>query len=247
MPIRYVWGLVGIAIGIGVIVAVENPQFSDWIDDKMNSIQVAKPPIGDITPARDLRGDWTSSLPGRGFQLYGEFFVAGTTSKVYEDGDIDLHIDRVEGNTAYGTIRSYNITGYGQATGPAGTVVLPKTTFPESGTQPIEIHVTGSRLDFGSFNIAGAKGAMQGNYTTDLISGGITTTVAPYARSRASSTSCGRSRHAWLRGRAKRALRAIGLDLVPGEAGLQQHLLRVLAELGRLLRDLGGRLGQVDR
>lgn len=175
-----IWILIVGAVGTGVYLSVANPKFSDWIDERMNSIQVPKAPIGDITPTRDLRGDWTSSLSGRGFQLYGEFVAAGTTSKVYEDGDIDLHIDRVEGNTAYGTIRSYNITAYGQATGPAGTVVLPRSTYPESGTQPIEIHVSGSRLDFGSFNISGAKGTMQGNYTTDLISGGITTTVAPY-------------------------------------------------------------------
>ncbi|TAJ18211.1 MAG: hypothetical protein EPO65_09395, partial [Dehalococcoidia bacterium] len=102
----FTWILVLGAIGVGVYVGVANPRFSDWIDERMNSIRVAKPPIGNITPARDLRGDWTSSLSGRGFQLYGEFFAANTTTKVYEDGDIDLHIDRVEGNTAYGTIRA---------------------------------------------------------------------------------------------------------------------------------------------
>ena len=50
MPIRYVWGLVGIAIGIGVIIAVEKPLMFDSVTDKVDSIQVGKPPSGTSHP-----------------------------------------------------------------------------------------------------------------------------------------------------------------------------------------------------
>ena len=180
MPIRYVWGLVGIAIGIGVIIAVEKPLMFDSVTDKVDSIQVGKPPIGDLTPARDLTGAWDSSLKGKGFQLYGEFVVAEMTTKVYEEGDIEILIESVVDNVAYGRARFYNVTVYGQGTGPAGTVTLPRTKMAETGLQPIQIRVSGSRLDFGSFGIAGTTGTMQGNFVTDIISGTMATTVPPY-------------------------------------------------------------------
>ena len=183
MPIRYVWGLVGIAIGIGVIIAIEKPLMFDSVTDKVDSIQVGKPPIGDLTPARDLTGAWDSSLKGKGFQLYGEFVVAEMTTKVYEEGDIEILIESVVDNVAYGRARFYNVTVYGQGTGPAGTVTLPGTKMAETGLQPIQIRVSGSRLDFGSFSIAGTTGTMQGNFVTDIISGTMATTLAWFSLS----------------------------------------------------------------
>lgn len=176
----FVWTLAGVAVAAGVYVGVAKPQVADFIDDKLNSIQVAKPPVGNITPARDLTGAWDSSLRGKGFQLYGEFRAADTVTKAYEEGDIELYIDRIEGNTAYARMRFYNVTAWAQTTGPEGTVTLPKSALPDTGLKETPIRITGSALDFGSFSIAGATGTMQGSFTTDIITARLSTAFPPY-------------------------------------------------------------------
>lgn len=160
--------------------AVANPNFVKLIEDKIKSIITGKPPIGDLTPARDLKGTWVSSLRGKGVQLYGKFDAAGGTVVVYEDGDITLVIDSVSGSTARGTIRYTNLCTWGSASYPGIVAVnTPKTCIADSGSGVINIRVSGSRLDFGSFAAGGVSGTMQGNFTTDLISGTMTSSI-PY-------------------------------------------------------------------
>jgi hypothetical protein len=157
------------------------PDFLQLVDDKLVSIITAKPPIGDLSVVRDLEGTWKSSLSGKGLQVYGKFSVGGGTTTVYEDGDIDLIIEEVKGNTATGKMRIYNLCAYGQATFPKlATVNIPKTCTGDSGYSPISIHVSGTQLDFGSGSAAGVNYSMQGTYTTDLISGTMTINLPAY-------------------------------------------------------------------
>ncbi|MDZ4655931.1 MAG: hypothetical protein U1F44_08660 [Coriobacteriia bacterium] len=177
--------LVGVIVGLTLVAAVgvyaykEAPKatkFIDMVTQKINSIITPGAPIGNLTPTRDLRGRWTSSLQGKGLQLYGSFSIEGGTVEVYEDGDIELVIESVDGNTATGEIRWINLYGSGSTTIPeVGTVSMPRTLLvQDSGYCPITIRVSGSRLDFGSFSTGGVSGSMQGSYTTDLMSGTMT-------------------------------------------------------------------------
>jgi hypothetical protein len=58
-----------------------------------------------------------------------------------------------------------------------GSISTPKTCV-NAGAAPIKIRISGSRLDFGTYSAGGATVTMQGNYTTDIMSGTMTMTSA---------------------------------------------------------------------
>lgn len=176
--------LIGAAAGI-VIFAKVNPEKFQSVSDKLASIITPKPPIGNLTPARDLRGTWKSSLAGKGLQLFGQFTVQGSVTDVWEDGDIELIIESVENNIAFGTMRYFNLCGWGTSVVEIPgegkkTISVPKTCAPDSGAQPIEIRVSSSALDFGTVKSGDITATMQGTFTTDLMSGSMTMTFPPY-------------------------------------------------------------------
>src|SRR4030042_937101 len=176
--------LVGAIVGGVGIAAAQNPEgFKAFfikeipkalqsVEQKLKSIKTPIPLIGNLTPARDLKGTWTSSIRGKGIQLYGKFATGPSTTTVYEEGDMELIIDKMEGNTASGTIRYTNLCVTGSTSVPGyGNINVPKQCTADTGAQPIQITVSSSHLDFGTINTGGATFTMQGNYTTDLMSG----------------------------------------------------------------------------
>jgi hypothetical protein len=154
----------------------------DFINKKLGSIVTPKPPIGNLTPARDLRGTWKSSLAKKGIQVYGKFTTGPAITTVYEEGDMELIIDSVKDNIASGKIRYLNLSVTGQTTAPkpVGTISLPKQYVKDTGYSPISIRVSSSALDFGTVVVDGAKATMQGSYTTDIMSGSMTVTLPAY-------------------------------------------------------------------
>src|SRR3972149_10876292 len=184
--------LVGVVVGAVAVIAAQNPTgFKTFItqeipaglrsvEKKLKTIITPKPPIGNLTPARDLKGTWTSSIRGKGIQLYGQFATGPGTTTVYEDGDVELIINTLAGNTASGTMRYTNLCSSGSTTMPGyGSVSVPIQCSAETGAQAIQIRVSGSRLDFGTVSAGGATFSMQGNFITDIISGTMTATT-PY-------------------------------------------------------------------
>ena len=136
-----------------------------------------------ISPARDLRGTWISGLSGKGFQLNGQFTAGKSVTTVYEDGDIELIITEVKDNIAYGTIRFYNVCAWGFTIAPiVGKISVPKQCINDSGPQPTQIRVSSSALDFGTVNSGGVIATMSASFTTDLIHGTMSATVAPYGQ-----------------------------------------------------------------
>lgn len=173
-------GLIAGGVVLAMYTAESNPALVKTIDQKLNSIKTASPLIGYLTPARDLRGTWTSSIRGKGIQLYGKFATGPGTTTIYEDGDITLIINSMSGNTASGTIRYTGLCSTGSTFVPGyGNITVPKQCVNDTGAQAIQIGVSSSRLDFGTVRANGATFTMQGNFTTDLISGTMTATT-PY-------------------------------------------------------------------
>jgi hypothetical protein len=155
-------------------------KFLDLVPEKIKSIVTPKAPIGNLTPVRDLRGTWVSSLRGKGMQNYGSFNTGPAVTQIYQEGDIELIIDSVSSNVASGTFRYINLCTWGKSTAPKiPAVSIPKKCM-SPGANPIQIRVSGTRLDFGTVSTAGVNATMQANYTTDLISGSTTATVSPY-------------------------------------------------------------------
>jgi hypothetical protein len=173
----------GLIVGVVIIQSwAEKPLMFNFIDQKMKSIITPKPPIGNLTPVRDLRGTWVSSLSGKGLQVYGKFTTGSAITTVYEDGDMELVIDAVTNNIASGKVRYSNLCATGQtvAPKPVGTITIPKQCTKDTGYRPLTIRVSGSRLDFGTFVVGGVTTVMQGTYTTDIITGSATVTLPAY-------------------------------------------------------------------
>lgn len=160
-------GLTVATVG-GVYVATQQPQMLQFVSQKVNEIITPKPLIGTLTPARDIRGTWSSSLRGKGFQIYGDFAVGPGSTKVYEDGDIELKIDSVENNIGNGQITYSNMCATGTTTAPGmGTISIPKTCNPNQGAQPVTMKISASAIEFTT-----PEGTvMAGSFTTDIMSG----------------------------------------------------------------------------
>ena len=171
--------LVAAIVGVVGVVVATNPAGLRSVEQKLLSIITPRPPAGNLTPARALRGAWTSSIRGKGFQLYGQFSTGPGTTTVYEDGDVELIIDAVENNIASGTIRYTNICSTGSTAVPGySNISVPKQCAADLGARAIQIRVSGSRLDFGTISAGGGTFSMQGNFTTDIISGTMTAITA---------------------------------------------------------------------
>ncbi|MFH0969095.1 MAG: hypothetical protein V1804_01170 [Patescibacteria group bacterium] len=155
-------------------------RFLDMVGQKIKSIITPKAPIGNLTPVRDLRGTWKSSLAGKGIQVYGQFKTGPGTTQVYQEGDIKLIITSVENNIASGTIQYTNLCTWGRTTAPKiPTISIPKRCASPSAS-PIGIRVSGTRLDFGTVATGDTTATMQGTYTTDIITGSMTVNLPAY-------------------------------------------------------------------
>jgi hypothetical protein len=175
--------VVGAAVGAAVIYQnmPGNPSVSSLVDAKLKSIVTPKPPLdGNLTPARDLRGTWKSSLSGKGLQVFGKFTTGPAVTTVTEDGDMELIIDSVVDNIATGKVRYTNLNATAVATVPKLKTITSKTGQKDTGYLPISIRVSGSALDFGTVKAPGITFAMVGSYTTDIMSGSVTITLPAY-------------------------------------------------------------------
>jgi hypothetical protein len=148
-----------------------------WLSQVGNKVQSIITPNfidGNLTPARDIKGTWISALKGKGIQLFGKFQTGPGVTSVYEDGDMELIITNVTGNTATGTIRYYNLCAWSQTVTPGvPTITVPKQCG-DTSPQPMTANVSGTRIDFGSIKVDGASATMNGTFTTNLMSGSMT-------------------------------------------------------------------------
>lgn len=175
--------VIGSAIALAAYLALARPDLPEAFDDRLRSIGITSPAIGDITPARDLRGTWVSSLSGKGVQLYGTGTAPqGGTVRVYAEADWVLRVDTVKDNVATGVVRMLNYTLYGEVTGVpgVGTIPIPRQTLPDTDFQPTSFRVSGSSLDFGSIAVGGAAAIVQGSFTEDAILGWGGGTIAGF-------------------------------------------------------------------
>ncbi len=156
------------------------PMPPNAIDDKMKSIVVPAPLIGSLSPARDLRGTWVSSLSKKGMQVYGKFTTGPAITTVNENGDMELVIDSVKNGIASGKIRYVNMCATAVATAPKIPPITTSNCYPDTGYRPITIRVSSSALDFGTVTTAGVTYAMRGTYTTDIMSGSMSVKMPGY-------------------------------------------------------------------
>jgi len=145
----------------------------------------------DLSPARDLRGTWFSSLQGKGYQVAGELSVAGSgTAQIVENGNIRLVIKSVVaqkvGTTtmyrAHGTITLSlkELVETVTVTTAKGPKRFPPQKIPVNAagaSSPVVLNVSSSRVNLPPVKIAGATISLAGSFTTDLMSGTMTQTI----------------------------------------------------------------------
>lgn len=180
LPLIITASAIGTAVFIQNTPKEQQPLMLRFIEDKLKSIITPNAPIGNLTPVRDLRGTWKSSLPRKGMQIFGKLTTGPGTTTIYEDGDIELIIDSVKDNIAYGKIRFTNLCATATTTAPKIKPITVKQCTEDSGYLPAGIHVSGSALDFGTVAASGVTITMRGTYLTDIITGSMTTTLPSY-------------------------------------------------------------------
>ncbi|MFA6447313.1 MAG: hypothetical protein WCW31_03590 [Patescibacteria group bacterium] len=163
-----------------VVIYCMQPLMYRYAEAKLNTGTVSESIVGNLTPARDLRGTWKSSLSGKGVQVTGKFITGPATTIVTENGDMELVITSVKNNIAYGKMRFTNLCATAQVSIPNLKTFSTKQCTKDTGYRAVTIRVSSSHLDFGTVTISGAKSTMQGNFTTDIMSGTMTTTLTGY-------------------------------------------------------------------
>jgi len=180
------FGLIALGLSVGALLAIAiflglwgKYPILNLIEQKLSMIHTPKPPIGNLTQARDITGTWKSSLPGKGIQLYSKLANSVNTISTYKEGDMELTIDPAVNNVALCKIRYTNLKTWGVIVmpNPLGkgnvTTNVPTQNLPDEEINT-QINISSSHLDFVNFAAGGVRYSMQGNYTTDIISGTIT-------------------------------------------------------------------------
>ena len=168
---------------VGSVVISEMPQKPEWfqfIDEKLHSIHIPLPQIGIFAPDLGLVGTWKSSTAGKGLELFGEFTTGPIYTTVYEDGDIEIIINSVKGNTASGEIRYPKLCASATTTAPKMKPITVSKCADDSGYLPLSISVSKNTLYFNTVIVNGAKVTMQGTYSTDVMTGSMMANVLPY-------------------------------------------------------------------
>jgi len=127
-------------------------------------------------------GTWVSANPGQAIYLFGQFKTPGDAlTTIYEQGDMELMIDKVEKDSVSGTMRISNFCASGFTTAPVvGEVIIPKTCVPDSGTNPIKIPINDYKLEFGTVKVGDITADMSGAIANDVIYGTMTIKYQPY-------------------------------------------------------------------
>ena len=169
----------GVAVGglIYIYKAPNKPPMLQYVEDRLKSIIIPKAPIGTLTPTRDLKGVWKSSLANKGVQLFGRFEFGDAVTAIHEEGDMELIIESVDNNIASGTMRFTNLCVNSLTTAPNITPMSLENCAPDSGYLPVSIVVSASSLDFGTQVVDGATITMSGTYTTDIMTGAMSAVV----------------------------------------------------------------------
>jgi hypothetical protein len=119
----------------------------------------------------NLVGNWVSTVSGKGLQGSGKMTIFNTSNQIDVASDINLTIDKVENNIAYGTV-TYNNFCYTTAkitAGKAAAASAPKCTSGISKT--IQTQITGNKMTFGAQSILGVDLAYEADFTDSAITG----------------------------------------------------------------------------
>jgi hypothetical protein len=150
------------------------------VEAKTTASPTPKKLTTNLSPARGLVGTWKSALPKKGIQISGTFTVGPGTATGNEYGDVELIIDSVKNNIAYGKVRFTNMCATVKLTIPKMNTITNTQCTPDTGFQPQTVRVSSSALIFNTISVKGATVTMSGSYTTDIMTGNMTMTMPGY-------------------------------------------------------------------
>ncbi len=114
----------------------------------------------------NLVGNWVSAVEGKGMQGSGNIEIFNTKAKIDVSGDINLTIDKVENNVAYGTV-TFNNLCYTSSRSAAGDP--PKCV--SSLSKTIQSAINGNKMTFESQTVLGVNLNYDASFTNNAITG----------------------------------------------------------------------------
>ncbi len=128
------------------------------------------------TPDNGLIGTWTSSVKDKGMEGSGKVAIRGTAAQVKLTSDVDLVIQKVENNTADGTITFNNSCLASTISVPGKPDVVEPAQCLSLATRPASLQIDGDKISYTGKSDLGADISLTGTYTNDSISGTFTRT-----------------------------------------------------------------------
>jgi hypothetical protein len=123
------------------------------------------------TPTNGLAGTWKSSVQGKGIQGSGKMTLNGIIYELSLTGDVSLVIQKVDNNTATGTITFNNacINGTKSAAGKPATAFAPQCE--KTFSRPALMQIDGNKISWSGKSDLGADITLTGTFTDDSMSG----------------------------------------------------------------------------
>ena len=179
----YIYGAIVLVVIILLVVLSGGKSKSPFPEENsqtVNTTNTVTPvsPVENSTSNSGLIGTWVSAVSGKGMQGSGKVVTANSSTDITTHGDLKLVIQKIENNTAIGTIAYKNLC-YTIATsilGKAATTKPPQCV--NTGDEPARLQVSGNTISYNGETILSANVSLEANYSGDTISGTFTRTGA---------------------------------------------------------------------
>jgi hypothetical protein len=175
----YIYGAIALVAIILIVVLSGGKSKSPEINSQAeNSENTSATPVTGVTSNSGLIGTWVSAVSGKGLEGSGKVVTAHSTTDITASSDLKLVIQKIENNTAIGTITYTNLC-YTIATSILGR---PATTKPpqctNTGDEPARLQVSGNTISYNGETVLSANVSLEATYSGDTISGTFTRTGA---------------------------------------------------------------------
>ena len=175
----YIYGaIVLVVIIVIILLSVGKSKSSETNSQAVNGVNTSATPVENATSNSGLVGTWVSAVSGKGLQGSGKVVTAHSSTEITASSDLKLVIQKIENNTAIGTIAYTNLC-YTIATsilGRAATTKPPQCT--NTGDEPARLQVSGNTISYNGQTVLSANVSLEATYSGDTISGTFTRTGA---------------------------------------------------------------------
>jgi len=173
---KFKYAFLGLIILIVIIVVMVLSVNSKSTPQQYQAASSPATSVKNSISTNGLVGTWVSAVSGKGLQGSGKVVTAHSSTDITAYGDLKLVIQKIENNTAIGTIAYTNLcyTIASSILGKATTTKPPQCT--NTGDEPARLQVSGNTISYNGQTVLSANVSLEANYNGDTISGTFTRT-----------------------------------------------------------------------